>query len=179
MNKEQAQPEQDVESAGPDAGQQAPAPVQRVEDLPEWAQAHIRQLRQENAKTRTDLRQAQQEAQAATAERDDLRSQLDSAQQETQKLTEERDQLSFGAARDRLMRERGISTENGLSKEQVDAIAAAIVGSDEESIKKSLDALAAVLPTAPAGGTANPSLGGGERADNDEAAAVAAAFFGS
>ena len=110
------------------------AATQSVSDLPEWAQALIKETRAEAARYRTENRaltarveEVESERDSVATERDDLKAAADAhgAELEGERFARRRDQLAF---------ERGLPLD----------VASLVNETDDEALTKALDALAAL-----------------------------------
>ena len=157
--------------AGADAVVPGAQSDETIESLPAWAQAHIKDLRAENASARVSLREAEQARDESVVQLADLEKQVADGTASAESLTRDLESERFERLRDRLIAERGLPND----------IAAHVRGDDEASLTQSLDALAALQgASAPAHvpTRANPALAAGEALDPEaERAALAEQFF--
>ncbi|MFD5599185.1 hypothetical protein ACFWHR_03915 [Leucobacter sp. NPDC058333] len=153
-------------------------PENKIEELPEWAQAHIATLRQEAAQRRTEKQSLANEVATLTARVEELTQSAADAEaarvasdELAQTTTADLERERFGRTRDRLAAERGLPSN----------VAELVNATDEESLTTALDALAALrgTPESPKP-EPNPAQGaGGQLSDESAKAAQAEEFFTS
>jgi prophage DNA circulation protein len=146
----------------PTNGPNEPVQAERVEDLPEWAQKHIRDLRKENAQRRVDLKSLEQQQQTMQETLDQLAKTTQASKQdepeakkETKATDDSKDTPDVFSAIEELRQEmlsklQATSLENtrlrvGLELSIPEALASRLQGTTEEEIREDAQQLLEVV----------------------------------